>query len=241
MIEKGYYIKARKIQDSEIAHAPPHVREIWDYFLREANHQEVKKYGKTIQRGQLIRTYGDIIEALHWMVGWRKMSYSKSDCETAMKWLKKRAMVLTEKTTRGMVVTVCNYDTYQDPKHYENHKEGYSKPTGEPQTDDTINKNGRKKEKKVNICSQKPARPRNVLWDKVCNLWGLNPVTPNEVSLMGKICRDLKLKEATPELIESKKKIYQTKFPEWACTPSAVVKNWDLLVVEKTKSIRNPF
>ena len=152
MIGKGYYIKARKIQDSEIAHAPPHVREIWDYFLREANHQEVKKYGKTIQRGQLIRTYGDIIEALHWMVGWRKMSYSKSDCETAMKYLKKRAMVLTEKTTRGMVVTVCNYDTYQDPKHYENHKESYSKPTGEPQSDDTINKNGRKKElKKVFI------------------------------------------------------------------------------------------
>ena len=155
VIENGYYIKARKIQDSEIAHAPPHVREIWDYFLREANHQEVKKYGKTIQRGQLIRTYGDIIEALHWMVGWRKMSYSKSDCETAMKWLKKRAMVLTEKTTRGMVVTVCNYDTYQDPKHYENHKDVCSKPTREPQTDDTINKNGRIKELKKGIIPKK--------------------------------------------------------------------------------------
>jgi len=42
-IEGGYYIKARVIKHKKIAHAAPHVREIWDYCLREANHK-TRKY-----------------------------------------------------------------------------------------------------------------------------------------------------------------------------------------------------
>lgn len=141
MIEKGYYLKARITKDSEIAHAPPHVREIWDYFLREANHKDVKYNGRIIKRGQCVRSYKDIQESLHWKVGWRKMRYSKGHCETAMNWLKKRTMVNTEKCTIGMLVTVCNYETYQNPKNYETYNENYRKHTRNIQTADTINKN----------------------------------------------------------------------------------------------------
>jgi len=151
LIENGYYLKARIIKKSAIAHAPPHVREIWDYFLMEANHHDIKYNGTDIKRGQCIRTYEDIREALHWTVGWRKMRYSKANCETAMKWLKKHTMITTRKTTRGMFVTVCNYETYQEPKNYENHRRTTRKPTGEPQTDDTINKKGKKEKNENNI------------------------------------------------------------------------------------------
>jgi hypothetical protein len=35
-------------------------------------------------------------------------------------------MITAQKTTRGMVVTILNYDKYQDPKNYESHKESHS-------------------------------------------------------------------------------------------------------------------
>ncbi len=130
-------MKARKIQGSAIMHAPPHIREIWDLFLCKACHSD----NKYLQRGQLRITYNDIREDLHWMVGWRKMRYSKWDCEKALKWLKKATMITTRKTTLGMVVTICNYDFYQNPANYESHT--YIPPpkaTRKPQTTDTIYK-----------------------------------------------------------------------------------------------------
>lgn len=144
MVEKiqgGYYIKARRIRDSDIAHAPPHVREIWDYFIREASHQGMKKRGLLLKRGQLLVNYDDIREALHWKVGWRKQYYTRAQCETAMKFLRgnmpdktrrtatkatrrttgKTTRITTTKTGRGIVVTILNYDFYQNLENYENH------------------------------------------------------------------------------------------------------------------------
>jgi len=150
-IDGGYYIKARCVQESEIATAPPHVREIWDWFLMKANHAPLKRYGHVCDRGQLLCTYSDIQEGLHWMVGWRKETYSKHACETTMKYLKKREMVTTRKTTKGMIVTICNYEYFQNPKNYENHTETSRVTTREPQTSDTIDKNKKNKELKKNI------------------------------------------------------------------------------------------
>jgi len=149
-IEGGYYIKARRIQESEIAHAPPHVREIWDWFIKEANHKDIKQHGQIFNRGQCVRSYKDIQNGLSWYVGFRKMTYSKNDCETAMNWLRKHTMIHTKKTTRGMIVTICNYNLYQNPKNYETYNETYAKHTMNIQTPDTINKNDKnvKKEKK---------------------------------------------------------------------------------------------
>jgi len=136
-IKGGYYIKARKIQESDIAHVPPHIREIWDWMLKECNHKDTK----VCKRGQCMRSYKGIQEGLSWFVGWRKHTYSKDQCETAMKWLKKHTMITTRKTTRGMVITVINYDRYQNPASYENHKSTHRITTREPQTSHTINKN----------------------------------------------------------------------------------------------------
>ncbi|RJO62612.1 MAG: hypothetical protein C4542_02910 [Dehalococcoidia bacterium] len=116
----GYYIKARRIQESEIAHQPPHYREVWDWLIANANHAPRNIYGKTIQRGQLHCTIDDIREGLHWHVGYRKQTYKKHDCENAMKWLTKAEMITTTRTGRGAIITVLNYDTYQNPKNYDN-------------------------------------------------------------------------------------------------------------------------
>jgi hypothetical protein len=137
VIPGGYFIKARKIKDSDIAHCAPVVREVWDWLLMECNH----KPGNGINRGQCVRRLVDIQEGLHWYVGYRKMMYSKTQCESALNTLRKMLMITTTKTTRGMLITVCNYDTYQNPKNYEDNNEDNKKTTRRQQPSDTINKN----------------------------------------------------------------------------------------------------
>jgi hypothetical protein len=145
MIKGGYYIKARKIQESRIAHASPVVREIWDWLLMQANHKDTN----VCKRGETIRSYKDIQEGLSWYAGWRKMTYSKSDCENAMKWLRNATMITTQKTTIGLIINIVNYDLYQTPENYESHNEKHTTTTRKPQTSHTINKND-KNDKKIN-------------------------------------------------------------------------------------------
>jgi hypothetical protein len=136
-IKGGYYLKARKIQSSWIAKAPPFVREIWDWLLMNANHTD----NEICKRGQQIRTYKDILDGLAWYIGWRKQTYTKWQCEKAMKLLREHNMIATTKTTRGILIEIVNYDYYQNPENYESHKRATTKATREPQTSHTINKN----------------------------------------------------------------------------------------------------
>jgi hypothetical protein len=125
-IEGGYYIKSRAIELSDIAVAPPHIREAWDWLIKEANHKDYKGF----KRGQVLCTYNDIIEGLKWYVGWCKKTYTKAHIETAVKYLKNKDMITTKRTTRGMFVTICNYSYFQDPQNYSN-RQGI--PDSEPQ------------------------------------------------------------------------------------------------------------
>lgn len=136
-INGGFYLKARCVQSSYIAHAPPCVREIWDWMLMRAMHKD----GKDLKRGQLICTYRDIQEGLHWFIGFRKMTYSKWDCERALKALMKATMITTTKTTSGLIVSIINYAKYQDARNYESHNESHNEATMKPQTTETIEKN----------------------------------------------------------------------------------------------------
>jgi len=161
-IAGGYYLKARQIQNSEIAHSPPHFREIWDWLLKEANHQDNKCHGKTLKRGQLLATYNDITDGLSWKIGYRKQSYTKSQCEKAMKFLRSRSMIETTKTTRGLIITIHNYDKYQNPKNYERDSEGDNESGGVRQRGATINKNDKndkKEEYKDTIVSSPKSSP----------------------------------------------------------------------------------
>jgi hypothetical protein len=140
-IPGGFYLKARCIQNSAIAIAPPHVREIWDWILKEANHKPMNTYGKTIGRGQLLTDYKEIQDGLHWKEGYIKKSYKKHHVDYAMRWLRQERMVTTQKTTRGLIITVCKYDRYQNPANYENANGYDNQKTIKRQPTDRINKN----------------------------------------------------------------------------------------------------
>ena len=118
-IRGGYYLKARSFYESKIAHAPPHAREVFDYFLCKA----FWKDGEELQRGQLLTSYRAIQEDLRWYIGNRPVRYKKHQIETAVKLLARAGAVTTAKTTRGMIVTICNYDFYQTQESYESHSE----------------------------------------------------------------------------------------------------------------------
>jgi hypothetical protein len=79
------------------------------------------------------------------------MTYSKWECEKAMKVLLKATMITTQKTTRGMIITVLNYDKFQTPENYETDNEDHTKATREPQTTDTINKKDKKEKKESSL------------------------------------------------------------------------------------------
>jgi uncharacterized phage protein (TIGR02220 family) len=122
MIPGGYYIKARCIKDSWVAHAAPVVREVWDYLLREANHADKKYHGYTVKRGQLFRSYAEIRDALSWRVGARSQRYSDNQMKHTMKLLRNERMIELKKLPRGNLITVLNYSYYQDPNSYEANK-----------------------------------------------------------------------------------------------------------------------
>jgi len=120
-IGKGFVLKARKIEDSEITHASPCTRELFDLYIRQASFRDHKVGDRTICRGQWLTSYARIQDALHWTSGCRPVTYTRGQIEAATKWLRSRAMVTTAKTTDGMLITICNYSVYQDPNRYGRH------------------------------------------------------------------------------------------------------------------------
>lgn len=109
----GWIKLYRSFYSSLIANKPPHYREIFLYLLAKANHKDNKCSGVIIKRGQLFTSYEDICEALHWFLGSKKMRYSKRNVASALKFLRDKKMVKTQKSTRGVTVTICEYDKYQ--------------------------------------------------------------------------------------------------------------------------------
>lgn len=155
MIRGGYILSPRIIQESDIYVAPPYVREIWNYLLREANSHSCKYSGHEIQRGQLFRSYDDIREGTKWFVGWRKMTYNENHMKKAMKFLRETGRITTKKELGGVLISICKYDYYQDPKNYERTTadplEGTIEEPNENQTTPDNNKNNKNNKKEKNI------------------------------------------------------------------------------------------
>jgi hypothetical protein len=151
-IDGGYFIIARKLWNSHISLMPPAYRETWIWLLSRANHKGVVYKGEKIERGQCLTTYKEIIDGLSWKVGYRKEHYNENHMKKVMKYLRSAGMIVTRKTTRGLFVTINNYDLYQNPKNYERtNEETIEKTNDEPmkyQCDPTINKNDKNENRK---------------------------------------------------------------------------------------------
>lgn len=167
-IPGGYIMLSRKMIESEIWDKPPLYIKIWIYLLTKAQHGDYKN----LERGQLRTSIPEIIEDCSWLVGYRKVKPTKDQVYQVIDWLRKSCestnesnnnptMISTTKATQGLLVNICNYSFYQDPKNYESNNEtdneNDTKATRKQQQPDNINKNVKndKNNKKENTSRSK--------------------------------------------------------------------------------------
>lgn len=127
----GYILESKKIIDSGIWKKPPLYFKVWHYLLLNAQFTDKG----SLKRGQLFTTINEIAEACSYYVGYRKVVPTRKEIWSILEFLRnpyegdnegdnKGTMIETAKVTHGIIVTICNYNKYQDPKTYERNNEG---------------------------------------------------------------------------------------------------------------------
>lgn len=137
MIKGGYILQPRIIDQSEAMNFNPTTRELWLFLLRRANHKDNGKF----KRGQCFLSLNDMQNGLSWYSGYRKNTYSKPQLTKALRRLIESNMIETTKEIRGLTITICEYDYYQDPKNYEGNDKETPKEVDRLKGGRAINKN----------------------------------------------------------------------------------------------------
>ncbi len=131
LIPGGYILLSRKLIESEIWRKPPLYLKVWIYLLSRAQSSEYKN----LKRGQLWITYQEIIDECSWYMGARIEKPTKAQIFNVLEWMRKpcsadnagatpnATMITTSKATRGMVISIENFNVYQDSKNYESNTE----------------------------------------------------------------------------------------------------------------------
>ena len=114
VIPGGYILQARRLLASEIMSKPPLYCKLWCYMLLTASHRP----HKGLQRGQFFTTIDTMREAMCWYVGYRKVVPTRDEIRNCYEYLRRATMITTAKTTRGMLITILNYEKYQNPANY---------------------------------------------------------------------------------------------------------------------------
>lgn len=113
----GFVLLARRTLESDLMAMNPLAFKLFFWMVLRANFKDRDK----LKRGQLLTSIEEMREAGSYKAGYRNIKPSKMQIRTAYEALKNNTMISTAKTTRGMVVTVINYDKYQSPANYEQH------------------------------------------------------------------------------------------------------------------------
>ena len=127
----GYILISRSILDSDIWKMPPIYLKVWIYLLTNAMFADKGN----LKRGQLFTSTQEIADNCSYYKGCVKVTPTRKEIWHVIEWLRnphvrdtvgdtKGTMVGTTKGTHGMVVTICNYNKYQDPKSYVRDNEG---------------------------------------------------------------------------------------------------------------------
>lgn len=127
----GYILLSKGINESSIWNKPPMFLKVWVYLLTNANYND---YG-SLKRGQLFTSIPEIQRACSYRVGYRTVVPTKKEVWGILEFLRnpyegnyegnaKEPMIVTTKVTHGMIVTICKYNDYQNPKYYEGNDEG---------------------------------------------------------------------------------------------------------------------
>lgn len=131
LIPGGFILTSRKLLKSGIMEKPPLFLKLWMWMLLQASH---KDHGD-LKRGQFFASLAKMQKAMSFKIGYRVVTPTVKEIRCVTKFLTKVGMMGTTKVTHGLIITICNYDYYQNPENYEGHNEGQGK-------GHNINKNG---------------------------------------------------------------------------------------------------
>ena len=117
-IQGGYILLARTIIDNPdvFQNCPPIRTQLWLWMLMEAFWRD----GEMLKRGQLITSIDEMREAMSYKVGYRLETPTRDEIRSAYGAFARAGMIEVQKTMRGMVISVVNYDAYQTAENYKN-------------------------------------------------------------------------------------------------------------------------
>ena len=114
-LKKMWFVIWRGIFESEIWTQEPWRLKAWIYMIGKANHKEQPK--KKLKRGELyINSIKDFCKEISWQDGCIKRKPTNEAMKQFWRWLRKEGMITTRKTTRGTIITIKNYEKFQN-KH----------------------------------------------------------------------------------------------------------------------------
>lgn len=139
-INGGYIILARRLIESEIWRKPPAYLKIWIYILYQVNFKNTKNFprGTGFFNFRQEQIPGVTLNQVYEFLRWAK-TLNPTDLTT---------QITTQKTTRGVVLKVNNYNYYQDIENYVHQHRNQHK---NQQTTNTIT--GKKERKEDNKLS----------------------------------------------------------------------------------------
>jgi len=147
----GYTLWARQTLDSDIfCNKPDKWFKIWFYLVSRVNFKKSKQF----ERGQCHATYSQISNST---------GATKHQIHEFIRWSKKCQMLTTQKTTRGMIISIVLYSKYQDAKNYKNHTQNHKETTQKPHTNHTIVEECKNDKNEIsnNIYSEQTPKQKN--------------------------------------------------------------------------------
>ena len=126
-IAGGFILLSRKLIKSGIMEKPPLYLKLWVWMLMQAS---FKDHGN-LKRGQFFTSYKKMQKAMAHKSGYRTEKPSIKELRGVAEFLTEVRMVGTMKVLHGTVITVLNYDYYQNMANYEFMHEGHNEGTNE--------------------------------------------------------------------------------------------------------------
>lgn len=161
-MENGWVKIHRKIMDWEWYDDHDTTR-LFIHLLLLASHEDRQWHGMTIKRGQVLTSLADLAQGT---------SLSVRKIRTSMTRLKSTSNLTSKTTNKFSLITICNYESYQDKKDAsdkQNDKQNDNQTTSKRQTNTQelkkIQRIRKKEEKNINIFSSQKRKENNLLFD----------------------------------------------------------------------------
>lgn len=117
-IPGGFILLSRQLLESEIFSKPPHYLKLWIWMLMKARWQD----GNSLKRGQLLTCISEMQDLGIHKIGNRDVGkFTADQVRSAYGFLVQSGAITVSKTTRGLIISIMKYDTYQTPESYEPH------------------------------------------------------------------------------------------------------------------------